>query len=212
MFSKFFERIGFPFPLNDHISACVSRLFCFRGPPAILFTIHSIIVDSINRCSFRFWPHVIKECRKVTPPWIVKNPTTAIAVVFIMTFVVASLSHAYPTYIGGMIYSTNAVGPSFWLGAPAASAFTVSQGNAKNFAFRSALATAKIIDCFFPISSMQNKPLPENHSSNVYVWHGNYQCGCDAVILSQWLPNGIKSCGWAKCKDRWERDVYRRVP
>lgn len=34
--------------------------------------------------------------------------------------------------------------------------------------------------------------------------------GCDAVRNLQWLPNEIKSCGGTKCKDRWERDIYRR--
>ena len=36
--------------------------------------------------------------------------------------------------------------------------------------------------------------------------------GCDAVRNLQWLPNGIKSCAGTTCKDRWERDVYRRPP
>lgn len=36
--------------------------------------------------------------------------------------------------------------------------------------------------------------------------------GCDAVRNLQWLPNEIKSCAGTKCKDRWERDVYRRAP
>lgn len=34
--------------------------------------------------------------------------------------------------------------------------------------------------------------------------------GCDAVRNLQWLPGKIKSCGGTVCKDRWEREVYRR--
>ena len=33
--------------------------------------------------------------------------------------------------------------------------------------------------------------------------------GCDAVSNLQWLPVNLKSCAGA-CKDRWERDVYKR--
>lgn len=36
--------------------------------------------------------------------------------------------------------------------------------------------------------------------------------GCDAVRNLQWLPAAIKSCAGTTCKDRWERDVYRRRP
>ena len=35
--------------------------------------------------------------------------------------------------------------------------------------------------------------------------------GCDAVRNLQWLPAKLKSCA-GDCKDRWERDVYRRRP
>jgi hypothetical protein len=35
--------------------------------------------------------------------------------------------------------------------------------------------------------------------------------GCDAVRNLQWLPTHLKSCA-GNCKDRWERDVYRRPP
>ena len=35
--------------------------------------------------------------------------------------------------------------------------------------------------------------------------------GCDAVSNLQWLPLNLKSCTGA-CKDRWERDVYKRRP
>ena len=34
-------------------------------------------------------------------------------------------------------------------------------------------------------------------------------CGCDSVENLQWLPHTIKSCAGSKCKDRWERKVYR---
>lgn len=33
--------------------------------------------------------------------------------------------------------------------------------------------------------------------------------GCDSVSNLQWLPNEIKRCAGAVCKDRWEREVYR---
>lgn len=36
--------------------------------------------------------------------------------------------------------------------------------------------------------------------------------GCDAVPNMQWLPEEIKRCPLAACKDRWERDVYRIKP
>jgi len=36
--------------------------------------------------------------------------------------------------------------------------------------------------------------------------------GCDAVRNLQWLPTDLKSCPGKVCKDRWERDVYRRNP
>jgi len=35
--------------------------------------------------------------------------------------------------------------------------------------------------------------------------------GCDAPTNLQWLPDGIKSCAGAACKDRWER-VYHALP
>lgn len=34
--------------------------------------------------------------------------------------------------------------------------------------------------------------------------------GCDAVYNLQWLPTGLKSCSGTVCKDRWEREVYKR--
>lgn len=34
--------------------------------------------------------------------------------------------------------------------------------------------------------------------------------GCDAVSNLQWLPVEIKRCAGDKCKDRWERKVYRK--
>lgn len=34
--------------------------------------------------------------------------------------------------------------------------------------------------------------------------------GCDSVSNLQWLPVEIKSCPGKVCKDRWERDIYRR--
>ena len=33
--------------------------------------------------------------------------------------------------------------------------------------------------------------------------------GCDSVSNLQWLPNHLKSCA-VTCKDRWERDIYKR--
>lgn len=36
--------------------------------------------------------------------------------------------------------------------------------------------------------------------------------GVDAVNNLQWLPNSIKSCSNAYCKDRWERKVYAHFP
>lgn len=33
--------------------------------------------------------------------------------------------------------------------------------------------------------------------------------GCDAVSNLQWLPLTIKSCMGKRCKDRWEREVYK---
>ena len=35
--------------------------------------------------------------------------------------------------------------------------------------------------------------------------------GCDAAINLQWLPDTIKSCSDADCKDRWER-IYHAQP
>ena len=35
--------------------------------------------------------------------------------------------------------------------------------------------------------------------------------GCDAAINLQWLPDSIKSCAGAQCKDRWER-LYHAQP
>lgn len=35
--------------------------------------------------------------------------------------------------------------------------------------------------------------------------------GCDAVRNLQWLPSAIKSCAGTVCKDRWERQVYKRA-
>ena len=35
--------------------------------------------------------------------------------------------------------------------------------------------------------------------------------GCDAIFNLQWLPDSIKSCASDDCKDRWERDIYRRI-
>ena len=32
--------------------------------------------------------------------------------------------------------------------------------------------------------------------------------GCDAAVNLQWLPDSIKSCGGADCKDRWERSYH----
>lgn len=34
--------------------------------------------------------------------------------------------------------------------------------------------------------------------------------GCDSVSNLQWLPDAIKSCAGRQCKDRWEREVYKR--
>lgn len=34
--------------------------------------------------------------------------------------------------------------------------------------------------------------------------------GCDAVGNLQWLPVEIKRCAGRFCKDRWERQVYKR--
>lgn len=34
--------------------------------------------------------------------------------------------------------------------------------------------------------------------------------GCDAVANLQWLPVEIKRCPGLICKDRWEREVYKR--
>ena len=35
--------------------------------------------------------------------------------------------------------------------------------------------------------------------------------GCDKPLNMQWLPNKIKSCAGAVCKDRWER-AYHATP
>ena len=35
--------------------------------------------------------------------------------------------------------------------------------------------------------------------------------GCDSAINLQWLPDTIKSCADADCKDRWER-IYHALP
>lgn len=34
--------------------------------------------------------------------------------------------------------------------------------------------------------------------------------GCDAVRNLQWLPGALKSCAGTVCKDRWEREVYKK--
>ena len=36
--------------------------------------------------------------------------------------------------------------------------------------------------------------------------------GCDLITNLQWLPNTIKSCAGAQCKDRWEQKVYCTQP
>ena len=35
--------------------------------------------------------------------------------------------------------------------------------------------------------------------------------GCDSAVNLQWLPDSIKSCSDADCKDRWER-LYHAQP
>jgi hypothetical protein len=34
--------------------------------------------------------------------------------------------------------------------------------------------------------------------------------GCDSIINMQWLPLVLKICSGTICKDRWERDIYKR--
>lgn len=34
--------------------------------------------------------------------------------------------------------------------------------------------------------------------------------GKDEIFNLQWMPVEIKSCSGTKCKDRWEREVYRK--
>ena len=34
--------------------------------------------------------------------------------------------------------------------------------------------------------------------------------GCDSIINMQWLPKSIKTCSGTICKDRWEREIYKR--
>lgn len=35
--------------------------------------------------------------------------------------------------------------------------------------------------------------------------------GCDSTPNLQWLPDKIKSCADDECKDRWEREIYKRI-
>jgi len=34
--------------------------------------------------------------------------------------------------------------------------------------------------------------------------------GCDTIVNMQWLPVAVKTCAGKVCKDRWERETYRR--
>lgn len=34
--------------------------------------------------------------------------------------------------------------------------------------------------------------------------------GCDAVYNLDWMPTAIKSCARPECRDRWEREVYKK--
>lgn len=34
--------------------------------------------------------------------------------------------------------------------------------------------------------------------------------GCDAVYNLDWMPTAIKSCANPVCRDRWEREVYKK--
>lgn len=34
--------------------------------------------------------------------------------------------------------------------------------------------------------------------------------GCDGISNLDWMPTAIKSCARPECRDRWEREVYKR--
>lgn len=58
-------------------------------------------------------------------------------------------------------------------------------------------------------------PATNKHSGSCKGWAIDHVIplavgGCDAVRNLQWMPNKIKSCPGSVCKDRWEREVYKK--
>ena len=56
-------------------------------------------------------------------------------------------------------------------------------------------------------------PLPTQY--NRADWHVDHiiplaNGGVDKIINMQWLPKNIKTCAGDWCKDRWERELYKK--
>ena len=71
MDAKFFGPLaygfGFPIVCDKNIVGLIVVLFKFACPAAIFRGVITVIIDSINRLSFRSVPHISVEILKFTP-------------------------------------------------------------------------------------------------------------------------------------------------
>ena len=84
----------------------VSGLDKTSCPSTVFFTVRSIIVDTIKRCSFGFFSHIGNKVCDVMPAFTNKNTSSAISRIFCVFRFITSCHHARPRWVQSVIPKT----------------------------------------------------------------------------------------------------------
>lgn len=103
---------------KSRIASMVVLLFMRRRPSAILRSVRSFVVDSIQRRAEWPWPHVLEECIEVSPPSFTHadSARSVVAVLCVLLVVAASnrvapgIACAVPSTVLPPLLSSEAVG------------------------------------------------------------------------------------------------------
>jgi len=121
------------------VAALVQFLFSAWNPTAIFMTVWAIVINALQRMTFRPFAHVLNEVRKGLFPALANYyPAPAIVRVFLAMRSVASAAHFDPTSCGRGIGH-----PVLNLTAPATFGASCAKIAPKNMAHSSAIASAK---------------------------------------------------------------------
>ena len=96
--------LSFPVESNALVGGNVGLLFFNGRPPAVLWAVAKVSIDSVNGCAFRAFAHVFeKVCESFSPSVTHRNPAPSVAGVARIGLSVASGQHVLVRHISAAL-------------------------------------------------------------------------------------------------------------